>query len=257
MNAPPLLTTSPHTTTHRPSPPRHTLELLLHDRTTLLERITQGDDLIDIARTMMLTLAVSSAVLGAALGGFRGGVQIVYAAIKLPLVMLLTAAISLPAFHALNVVLHRRTDLRYEAVVLISGMALGMLGAAALSPLLVLGMMHGIAYHPMILLTVFVCGIGGAVTLLFMIRGLKRYDTRRIMPVVFFSLVVFSLVGTQLSWTLRPFLVRPRTPEPPIVRSLEGSFAEAVITTGYTTFFGARRPAYVPGRTPGVEESRR
>ncbi len=41
-------------------------------------------------------------------------------------------------------------------------------------------------------------------------------------------LTVFGLVGTQMAWTLRPFLLRPRTPDIMFVRSIEGSFIEAV-----------------------------
>jgi len=40
--------------------------------------------------------------------------------------------------------------------------------------------------------------------------------------------VVFSLVGGQLSWALRPYLVRPRTPDVPFVREVEGSLFDSV-----------------------------
>ena len=35
------------------------------------------------------------------------------------------------------------------------------------------------------------------------------------------------MVGAQLAWTLRPYLVRPRAPEAPFVRDIEGSLFEA------------------------------
>jgi hypothetical protein len=47
----------------------------------------------------------------------------------------------------------------------------------------------------------------------------------------FALLMVFSLVGSQMSWTLRPFLVRPRTPSAPFVRQLESNFLDSVATS--------------------------
>ena len=40
--------------------------------------------------------------------------------------------------------------------------------------------------------------------------------------------LVFAGVGSQMSWTLRPFLVRPRTVQAPFLRDLEGSFLDSV-----------------------------
>ena len=59
-------------------------------------------------RTMVATIAITMAIVGAALGSYRGGVQIAYAAIKLPLVLLGTAALSAPALTAIGAALGRR-----------------------------------------------------------------------------------------------------------------------------------------------------
>jgi hypothetical protein len=40
--------------------------------------------------------------------------------------------------------------------------------------------------------------------------------------------IVFVVVGGQLSWALRPYLVRPRTEEVPFVREVEGGLLDAV-----------------------------
>jgi len=41
--------------------------------------------------------------------------------------------------------------------------------------------------------------------------------------------IVFIAVGGQLAWALRPYLVRPRSPEIVFVRELEGSLFDAAI----------------------------
>jgi hypothetical protein len=43
--------------------------------------------------------------------------------------------------------------------------------------------------------------------------------------------LVFTLVGSQVSWTLGPFLVRPQTVDVPFVRDLDGSLYDSLRTT--------------------------
>jgi hypothetical protein len=43
-------------------------------------------------------------------------------------------------------------------------------------------------------------------------------------------LVVFAMVGTRMTWTLRPYLVRPCEQEVPFVRAVDGSFLGSVST---------------------------
>ena len=68
-----------------PRPALGMIDLLLRDREAMLARIRKGNDVAAIMRTMIATIAVCMAIVGAALGSYRGGVQIAYAAIKLPI----------------------------------------------------------------------------------------------------------------------------------------------------------------------------
>ncbi len=74
-----------------------TIDLLLRDREVMLARIRAGTNLAAILKVMIATIAVTMVIVGAALGSYRGGVQIAYAAVKLPLVLLGTAALSVDA----------------------------------------------------------------------------------------------------------------------------------------------------------------
>ena len=40
---------------------------------------------------------------------------------------------------------------------------------------------------------------------------------------------VFCMVGSQMAWTLRPYLVRPRTVSAPFVRGVEGTAAPVTV----------------------------
>ena len=91
-----------------PAPTLGLIDQLLRDRDAMLARIAAGRDLAAVTRAMVATIAIAMAIVGAALGSYRGGVQIGYAAIKLPLVLLGTAALSAPALTAIGASLGRR-----------------------------------------------------------------------------------------------------------------------------------------------------
>ena len=203
------------------------VDALLRDRTAILDRIESGHDLGPLARAFAATIVVAAAVTGATLGYHRGGLQILYAAIKLPLVLLLTAGICTPAFTALGRVVDGRADVRRDAATVLASLALGSLLTAATAPVILLAMTIA-GYHTMVLLAVVCCGVGGAGGLLFFVRALWRRPAggRRVVAATLLS--VFAVVGCQVTWTLRPYLLRPRALEVPFVRAVDGGFLQAV-----------------------------
>jgi len=224
-------------TPHRRTSLRRIDELLRNPRDTLTE-IATGQELAQLARAMILTIAVGGALFGAAMGAFRGGMQIVYAAVKLPLCMLLTVSVCAPALSSLNAALGRSADVRRDLALVLSALARASLVLGALAPVVLLAVRGAAGYHVITLLSVGCCALAGAVGLVQFWRGLSAIavvqgsaaaEPRRWL-VGMALLVVFSSVGTQMAWTLRPFLLRPRTPDIPLVRGVEDSFLEAVVT---------------------------
>lgn len=212
-----------------PLPPLVGLALvdgLLRDQRRVLDRIDRGEALGDLVRTCALTIAASAAVLGAAIGWQRGGAQVAFAAIKLPLVLLLTAGIVTPALSALDHAVGGRGDLRRDLAGVLAALALAGLLMAATAPLVLLGGAV-LGYHGTILMIVACCGLGGLGGLLFFGRALlRRGEGRRLTGLLFLGLA--AVVGSQMAWTLRPWVVRPQSPEVVFVRDLEGSFLQSV-----------------------------
>ncbi|HEU0032738.1 MAG TPA: hypothetical protein VFQ53_19035, partial [Kofleriaceae bacterium] len=99
-----------------------TIDVLLRDRTLMLARIRSGN-VTAILRTMIVTIAAAMAIVGAALGSYRGGIQIAYAAIKLPLVLLGTAALSAPVLTAIGSALGRRVRFAQDLALVLSALA--------------------------------------------------------------------------------------------------------------------------------------
>lgn len=208
-----------------------TVDRLLRDRPGILVRILSGDDLAGLARAMIATIMVCGAVFGGAMGAYRGGWQIAFAAIKLPLVILLTAAVCAPALTALNAALDRPATLRRDLALVLCALALGALVLAAETPLVLLAVSQGIAYHTLILLVTAASAVAGLVGLSLLLAGLDEAHSARGRSVALALVGVFVLVGAQMSWTLRPWLVRPRTPDVPFARAVESNLFEAVVSS--------------------------
>jgi len=216
------------TSTPAPRPSLGMIDLLLRDREAMLARIRQGADLAAIMRTMIATIAVTMAIVGAALGSYRGGVQIVYAAVKLPIVLLGTAALSAPALSAIGAALGRRSRLTADLALVMAALAFGALLLVACTPLIMVGRSVELDYHRMILAVVAMFAVAGGAALRMIWRGVALEAAPGWRTAVVGLCVVFSLVGGQLSWALRPYLLRPRAPEPMFVRDVESSLFDSI-----------------------------
>jgi hypothetical protein len=203
-----------------------TVDLILRDRPGVRARIDAGASLVALARTAILTILAGAAVFGAAIGGFRGGIQILFAGVKLPLVVLLTAAVCAPALTALRAAFGAPADLRRDLALVLSSLALGSLVLAALAPVVLLAVSLGLDYHKITLLVVACCIVAGLVGMRFFTGGLASATGR--WTIAGTLLAVFFLVGAQMSWTFRPYLVRPRADQVVFLRSVEGNFIESV-----------------------------
>lgn len=205
-----------------------TIDLLLRDRDQMVAKIKNGN-VGEILRTMTVTIAVAMAVVGAAIGSYRGGEQILYAAVKLPLVLLGTAALSAPALTAIGAALGRRARLACDLALVMSALAYGALLLAAFTPLVMLGRALEVPYHQMVLGVVVMFGIGGIAALHMIGHALAIEQGPGWRTAVGGLCIVFVMVGGQLSWALRPYLVRPRTQDVPFVREVEGGLLDAVV----------------------------
>jgi hypothetical protein len=214
--------------TPAPRPSLGMIDLLLRDREAMLARIHKGANLAAIMRTMIATIAVTMAIVGAALGSYRGGVQIAYAAVKLPIVLLGTAALSAPALSAIGAALGRRSRLTVDLALVMSALAFGALLLVACTPLIMLGRSVDLDYHRMILAVVAMFAVAGGAALRMIWRGVALEAAPGWRTSVVGLCVVFSLVGGQLAWALRPYLLRPRTPEPTFIREVESSLFDAI-----------------------------
>lgn len=183
-----------------------------------------------VVRTLLVTTLAGAGIFGAAMGAFRPGPQILSAAVKLPLVLLFTAGATVPAYSAARWVAGAQVSLRKDVLLFLGTLGLTSLVLAALAPVVLLAVLAGVSYHDTILTVVGCAGLAGVVGLATFARAARRRAGPGRLSAALCAATVFTLVGTQMAWTLRPFVARPRA-EFELVRPVEGSFLESVRTS--------------------------
>jgi|GEM_PF-811514 len=204
------------------------VEQLLRDPAAFLGA-TEASDLVPLARTLLLTVAAGAGAFGAVMGAFRGGVQVAYGALKVPLLLVGTMAICMPSFVALARAMEIKMKAREVVAVTLGACARFSLVLAGLSP--VIWLLEGwLGYHGVVLAITAACAAAGVSAAGLLSRGLTRRGGGALAGLAFIA--VFGVVGGQTSWLLRPFLVRPRTTQVPFLRPIEGDLLDAVRRSG-------------------------
>lgn len=207
------------------------VEELLRAPAAFLARL-RAAELMTLLRALLLLIAASAGVFGLVVGAYRGGRQLAYCGLKVPLVLLGTLVLCVPPFLAIARAARLRLPPREAVLLTLGACARFALVLGCLSP--VLWLLQGwLPYHSVILCIV-LCGAAaglGAARLL--ARGLAGRGasplSARLCGAAF--VLIFALCGAQSSWLLRPFLVRPRTTEVPFLRSIEGDLLGSVRTS--------------------------
>jgi hypothetical protein len=158
---------------------------------------------------------------GAAMGSFTGaaggpprGLQMWYSAVKVPLLLLATFALSLPNFFVLNSLMGLRDDLAESAKALLATQAGVTVVLAALAPFTLVWYASVDDYQSAILFNTLMFAVAsftGQILLRRLYRPLIQRDRRhRILLRIW--LIIYAFVGIQMGWLLRPFIGDPMLP---------------------------------------------
>jgi hypothetical protein len=212
-----------------PEPVRDSLgliDVLLRDRPRFLTLLDDDAARAQIAKTMLVTIALGAAVFGVATGSYRGGLQILAAGVKFPLIELIMAAICAPALGALNAAVHGKTDLRRDFVLILSSFALTSLVMAALAPVMLLARCYSMGYHRTAIIMFGACAVAGVAGVSLLLKGLTggTEKDRRIVGVVLAAVAIIA--GSQVAWFFRPYIGRPANEVVPLIRARESNLAD-------------------------------
>jgi hypothetical protein len=166
-------------------------------------------------------LLLSGLVYGAVMGSFRALAaqpqwlpQIVYSAVKVPLLLVATFVISLPSFYVLNSLLGLRQDFNQAVRALVAAQSGLAVILCSLAPLTLVWYASSADYRDALL---FNGGMFAAASFAaqWLVRGYYRplvARHRRHGWLLWCWLVVYTGVAIQMAWLLRPFIGSPDRP---------------------------------------------
>jgi hypothetical protein len=190
--------------------------------------LLQAEDLLrgrhnpaDHARLLRLFALISlcglfyGAVMGT-FGGVRGerAFQLLYSGLKVPLLLLVTFALSLPSFFVLNTLLGVRADFARVLRALLATQAVLTIILASLAPFTALWYVSSGSYRPAILFNAAMFAIASFAAQSLLRRWyaplIASNPRHRVLLGVW--LVIYAFVGIQMAWVLRPFIGDPTAP---------------------------------------------
>jgi hypothetical protein len=198
--------------------PFATVMTLLRERQQFLEDIRQGNRLQIKLLGLFVASSIFFAIYGLIIGCSSGILQGLFSAIKLPALYLLTLIICFPTLYFFNIMFGSKQTFEQYLTLLMTAMAEISVLLLGFAPVTLFFMLSTQDYQFFILLNVAILGLTGILGIKFFYEGMiymteKDEEGRKLrLNILRFWLILYGLVGTQLSWTLRPFFGAPGQP---------------------------------------------
>ncbi len=169
--------------------------------------------------TLFICILFCGGAYGAVMGTFGGFAgdhpwQVIWSAVKVPILIVLSFALCLPFFFMLNTLLGLRDDFGDAIASLLQTQAVVTITLLSLAPYTAVWYCSTTKYEPALLFNAAVfaiASIAGQTVLRRLYRPLiVRCARHRIMLRIW--LILYAFIGTQMGWILRPFVGDPRWP---------------------------------------------
>jgi len=189
-----------------------------------------------VARQIVLLLAaivLLSAFYGVMMGIASGLPFMVASAVKVPILYLLTLVICYPVLYVVNVLMGSRLSFIQSLALILMALALNCILLASCAPIVVFFTITGADYEFLKLLHVLIFAFSGLWGMIALWRGLQtmceksNLYPRQAIRILRVWVLVFGFVGSQMAWSLRPFVGSPEMPFQ-VFRKQEGNFYAAV-----------------------------
>ncbi len=208
------------------------VEIILRQREQFFLEIKEGINLQGKIRSMIIASAVFLALTGAVLGsssGIAGIGQAMSSAVKLPILFLLTSLICLPTLYLFNTLFGARQSIRQNLAMYLAPITVMTVMLFGFAPIVLFFLLTTNDYQFFKLLNVAIFGISGFIGMWFLLKGMwiisddqeKGVRIRRL--TLLFWICLYAFVGSQMAWTLRPFIGHPDAPFE-LIRQVGGNF---------------------------------
>jgi len=217
------------------------LDKILRQRDQLLEEIMAGNEVRRQLRSFLFVILVLSAVYGMTMGTEamtvslqRGLLQLITSALKVPLLYLLSLLVCFPVLFIVLVLMGARLRFGQTLALILLAVALNSVLLVSCAPIILFFTFTGSNYHFVKLLHVAIFSFSGFWGMLSLWQGLRitceKSDLypKQSIRILKVWVLIFGFVGTQVAWSLRPFVGDPGQPYQLFRQSQASNFYEGV-----------------------------
>ena len=209
---------------------------LLRDRSNFLSEIENHKHIDKKIVSLLISSSLFLALYGAIIGSTHSALQTISSAIKLPALYLLTLLICLPTLYFMDVVLGSKRTFGQYLALLLASMAMISVMLFGFAPVTLFFRLSINDYWFFLLLNIVFLGFTGVVGIRFFYSSMMNLIDKEKLgqaaknryKLITGWLFLFGFVGSQLGWTLRPFVGTPEEPFA-LFREIESNFYIQVV----------------------------
>jgi len=205
------------------------IETILRDRRRFFAEIREGNGLAEKMRAMLISSVAFFALYGAVMGSSHSLWQALSSAVKLPLLFLATLIVCAPTLYFFNLIFGSNQSLGQNVVLMLTAITVTAVLLLSFAPVVLFFLLTTSHYQFFKLLNVGVFAISGIIGVRFLSQGMRivsyagKEGARARRNVIRLWILLYAFVGSQMAWTLRPFVGAPGLPFE-LFRQLGGNF---------------------------------
>ncbi len=205
------------------------IETILRSRRLFFAEIRDGVELGQKIRAMLISNIAFFALYGAVMGSTHSLWQTLSSAVKLPALFLATLVVCSPTLYFFNLIFGSNQSLVQNFTLILMAITVTAVLLLSFAPILLFFLLTTSHYQFFKLLNVGIFTIAGIVGVMFLSQGMRTASAagkegavaRR--NVVRLWVLIYAFVGSQMAWTLRPFIGAPSM-QFELFRQLGGNF---------------------------------
>jgi hypothetical protein len=205
------------------------IETVLRNRFHFFIEIRDGVKLQEKMRATLISSILFLALYGAVMGSTHSLWQALSSAVKLPVLFLATVVVCSPTLYFFNVLFGSSQSLTQNVALILTAIAVTAVLLLSFAPIVLFFLLTTSGYQFFKLLNVAIFAISGWMGVVFLSQGMRVVATggnegagaRRV--VMWMWVLVYAFVGSQMAWTLRPFIGAPSM-KFELFRQLGGNF---------------------------------
>jgi hypothetical protein len=195
------------------------IETILRNREEFFVEIRESTDLPRKIQAMLFSSFIFLAIYGLVMGAAHSPLQAIASFFKVPILFLATLLITVPSLHYFNILFGSKQTILQTLAMILTAVSTTAVLLFSLAPITLFFLLSSSEYEFFKLLNVTFFAIAGFLGVSFLRQGLKivtELDNQQGLAsrraIFFLWVLLYGFVGSQMAWTLRPFMGEPGEP---------------------------------------------